>query len=231
MIAAIRAPEMPFDRGGWKVHILDYWLLGMTVRRGTEFAMAADPASSLEADDAQLMARIARGEALAMQVLYARYNLRIYRFLLRLTGNEATAEDILGDVFLDLWKQAARFEHRSSLATWLCAMARNKAYAAHRRRGATALGEGAAERIADEADSPEVTAQKSDKSKALQACIAALTPGHREVIDLVYYQDMSVSEVSRVLDVPENTVKTRMFYARKRLSELLLSAGIDRGWP
>jgi len=65
----------------------------------------------------------------------------------------------------------------------------------------------------------------------LRDAIEQLSPEHKAVIDLVYYHEMTVSEVSEVLDIPTNTVKTRMFYARKRLSELLEKAGIDRGWP
>jgi RNA polymerase sigma-70 factor, ECF subfamily len=59
----------------------------------------------------------------------------------------------------------------------------------------------------------------------------ALSAEHREIIGLVYYHELSIAEVAAVVGIPENTVKTRMFYARKRLSELLKSAGVDRGWP
>jgi RNA polymerase sigma-70 factor (ECF subfamily) len=219
-----------FDTGPPGAYSFGRWRLGVAGRRGGS-AMAVRSAGSPQVDDAQLITRVAAGDALAMQVLYARYHLRIYRFLVRLTGNTASAEELLGDVFLDLWRDAGRFEQRSSLATFLCAMARNKALAIRRRRSDAAYDEDKASLIADEADTPEVTAQKSDKSRALRTCIAALSPEHREVIDLVYYQEMSVSEVSRVLGVAENTVKTRMFYARKRLSEMLRDAGIERGWP
>jgi RNA polymerase sigma-70 factor (ECF subfamily) len=65
----------------------------------------------------------------------------------------------------------------------------------------------------------------------LRRCLQALTPDHREVIDLVYYHDKSVEEVAEIIGIPEATVKTRMFYARRKLSELLKAAGIDRGWP
>ena len=87
------------------------------------------------------------------------------------------------------------------------------------------------EAIEDEADTPEVTAQKLSKAEALRRCLADLSPEHREVIDLVYYHERSVDEVSEILGIPEGTVKTRMFHARKRLSEILKAAGIDRGWP
>ena len=88
-----------------------------------------------------------------------------------------------------------------------------------------------AEGIEDEADTPEVSVQKLSKAAALRRCLAQLSPEHREVIDLVYYHERSVEEVGQVLGIPENTVKTRMFYARKRLSEILRQAGIERGWP
>ncbi len=88
-----------------------------------------------------------------------------------------------------------------------------------------------AEGIEDEADNPEVSLQKVSKAAALRRCLERLSPEHREVIDLVYYHERSVEEVGQVLGIPENTVKTRMFYARKRLSEILRQAGIERGWP
>ncbi len=84
--------------------------------------------------------------------------------------------------------------------------------------------------LATEDDTPDIAAQKHDKSAKIKACIAELSPEHRTVLDLVYYQEQSVAEVAEVLGIPEATVKTRMFYARK-LSELLLARGIDRGWP
>jgi len=166
-----------------------------------------------------------------MQVLYARHHVRVFRFTLRLVRNEATAEDLISDVFLDVWRQAGKFEGRSAVTTWLLSIARFKALSAMRRRSEEELDEGQAEAIEDESDDPEVVAQKKDKSAALRQCLAALSPEHREVIDLVYYHEKSVEEVAAIVGIPEATVKTRMFYARKRLAELLKAAGIDRGWP
>ncbi len=85
--------------------------------------------------------------------------------------------------------------------------------------------------IADEGDTPEVAALKQDKSATMRRCMEALSAEHREIIDLVYYHELSIAEVAAVVGIPENTVKTRMFYARKRLSEILKAAGVDRGWP
>ncbi len=183
------------------------------------------------ATDEALILRIGSGDRVAMQTLYARHHVRVYRFLLRLTRNATSAEELISDVFFDVWQQANRFEGRSAVATWLLSIARFKALSALRRRPFAALDEEVADAIEDEADTPEVAVQKADKAGKLKACIGALSREHREVVDLVYYHERSVEEVGRILGIPENTVKTRMFYARKRLSELLRAAGIDRGWP
>jgi RNA polymerase sigma-70 factor (ECF subfamily) len=177
------------------------------------------------------MARIAAGDPAAMRSLFATHHLRVYRFVVRLVGREDVAEDVATEVFLDAWRQAAAFEQRSSVSTWLLAIARNKAYSVLRRRSELPLDEAAAEAIVDLADTPEDTVQKQSKGSVLRTCLAKLSPEHREVIDLVYYHEKSVEEVSRIVGIPENTVKTRMFHARKRLSELCREAGLDRGWP
>jgi len=150
--------------------------------------------------------------------------------VLRLVRNEASAQDLISEVFLDVWRQAARFEGRSAVSTWILAIARFKALSSVRRRKEAQLDEEEAERIEDEADTPEVALQKKDTGEVLRQCLAKLSPDHREIIDLVYYHEKSVEEVAEIVDIPENTVKTRMFYARKKLAELLKQAGVERGW-
>jgi RNA polymerase sigma-70 factor (ECF subfamily) len=181
--------------------------------------------------DEVLISRIANGDRLAMQVLFARHHVRVYRFVLRLVRNEATAEDLISEVFLDVWRQAAKFEGRSAVSTWMLSIARFKALSALRRKPEYELDEETAEAIEDHSDDPEVTLAKKDKGALLREALSALSAEHREVIDLVYYHEKSVEEVARIVDIPEATVKTRMFYARKKLSELLKERGIDRGWP
>jgi RNA polymerase sigma-70 factor (ECF subfamily) len=181
--------------------------------------------------DDVLIGRIAGGDRLAMQVLYARHHVRVYRFVLRLVRNEAAAEDLISEVFLEVWRQANRFEGRSAVSTWLLSIARFKSLSSLRKRSEEELDEESAEAIEDESDNPEVVAQKRDKANILRQCISALSPEHREIIDLVYYHEKSVEEAAGIIGIPEATVKTRMFYARKRLAELLKAAGVDRGWP
>jgi RNA polymerase sigma-70 factor (ECF subfamily) len=181
--------------------------------------------------DEVLIARIAGGDRLAMQVLFARHHVRVYRFVLRLVRNEATAEDLISDVFLDVWRQAGKFEGRSAVSTWMLSIARFKALSALRRRPEQELDDETAEQIEDQSDDPEVALAKKDKAAVLRQALSKLSAEHREIVDLVYYHEKSVEEVVGIVGIPEATVKTRMFYARKKLSELLKEQGIDRGWP
>jgi RNA polymerase sigma-70 factor (ECF subfamily) len=181
--------------------------------------------------DELLIGRIARGDRLAMQVLFARHHVRIYRFVLRLMRDEMAAEDVISEVFLDVWRQASRFEGRSAVSTWLIAIARFKALSMLRKRREEGLDDEMAESIEEPSDDPALAVEKLDKGEKLRKCLAALSREHREVIDLVYYHEKSVEEVAQIIGIPENTVKTRMFYARKKLGELCRMAGIDRGWP
>ena len=174
--------------------------------------------------DEVLIGRIANGDRLAMQVLYARHHVRVFRFVVRLVRDESTAEDLISEVFLDVWRQAGRFEGRSAVSTWVLAIARFKALSALRRRPDEELDEEAAGAIEDPSDDPERSLEKKDKSVLIRKCLTGLSAEHREIIDLVYYHEKSVEEVAVIVGIPENTVKTRMFYARKKLAELVASA-------
>jgi RNA polymerase sigma-70 factor, ECF subfamily len=187
-------------------------------RRGREI--------STDGSDECLAARVAHGDRHALSLLFGRHRQRVYRFALRLVGNSATAEDIVSDVFLELWRRAASFERRAQLSTWLLAVTRNKALSALRVRADQPLEEAMAEAIPDPAITAEESLQASEHSAIVRRCLERLSPAHREIIDLVYYHEKSVDEVATIVGVPAATVKTRMFYARKRLAELVQDAGI-----
>lgn len=181
--------------------------------------------------DEVLIAKIATGDRSAMEALFARYRVRVFKFVLRMVRNEATAEELNSDVFVDIWRQAGTFEGRAAVSTWIFSIARFKALNALQRRTEEELDEEKAGTIEDDADDPETVLAKKDKAAVLRQCLAELSADHREIVNLVYYQHKSVEEVSGIVGIPEATVKTRMFYARKRLSELLAERGIERGWP
>ena len=180
--------------------------------------------------DEALMARIAAGDCDAMRCLYLRHHIRVHRFVMRLVRNRAVAEDVVSEVFMDVWRQAGSFEGRSAVSTWLLAIGRFKALSILRRKSEEELDQEGATTVADQLDDPEIAVQKKDTGEILRQCLTELTREHREIIDLVYYHEKSVEEVAQIIGIPRATVKTRMFYARKRLSGLLKSAGVDRAW-
>lgn len=181
--------------------------------------------------DRALVERVAKGDRAAVRLLFMRHHARVYRFVARQTGSELMADDIANEVFLELWRQAPAFEGRSEVSTWLLGIARFKALSLLRKKKEDWIDDDGAAQVADGADTPEVVTMKEDKAAALRRFIDAMPEEHRTVIDLAYYHGQSVSEIGEVLGVPVATVKTRMFYARKKLGEALKAAGYDRGWP
>jgi len=193
-------------------------------RRRSGAAPSAWAATLGTSSDEALIKRIADRDQLAMRTLFARYRVALYRWLLRLVSDTATAEDLLSEVFLDVWRHAAVFEGRSSVSTWLLAIARNKAISARRRRPEVELNDELTSTLADPADDPELMLEKKDREEVLRRSVAQLSHGHAEIIDLVYYHGKSVNEVAEVMGLNAATVKTRMFYARKKLAELAAAA-------
>jgi RNA polymerase sigma-70 factor, ECF subfamily len=177
--------------------------------------------------DEMLLEGIATGVRTAMHTLYCRHNVRVYRFILRIVRDTAVAEDLVSQVFLDVWRTARQFEGRSQVSTWLLSIARFKALTAMRQRRHEDIDQDDVLEIADTADTPETSMDRADTSAILRACVAKLSPAHREIINLVYYHEKSVEEAGQIIGIPQSTVKTRMFYARKQLAELLRGAGVE----
>jgi RNA polymerase sigma-70 factor (ECF subfamily) len=192
----------------------------------TRLSGTEDAAPARERLDETLLQSIAAGDKLAMRVFYQRHNVRVYRFLSRLIGNASVAEEIVSEVFLNVWRQAGSFEANCRATTWLLAIARNKAMSALRRRSEAQLDDDRAAGIADPGDDAETVLDREDRGKIIRACLTQLTPAHREIIDLVYYHEKSVAEVARIVGAPKSTVKTRMFYARSHMAKLLAAAGV-----
>jgi RNA polymerase sigma-70 factor, ECF subfamily len=190
--------------------------------KGKNSAFIPQPDAAYREPDASLIESIAAREEGAMRTLYERYSTRVFRFVARRVKDEHLAEDLTSEVFFEVWRQAGAFESRSQVATWLLAIARFKAWSANRVRRPVSLDPAKAELIEDIGDNPEEAMLKLDRRTNLRAKLAQMSPEHREIIDLVYYHDKTVAEAAEIIQVPKNTVKTRMFYARKALRRLLL---------
>jgi RNA polymerase sigma-70 factor, ECF subfamily len=191
-------------------------------RTGWPTASPGRAAAAEALSDDVLIRRIANADQPAMRMLFARHRIAIYRWLVRLVGDEGLAEDLLSDVFFDVWRNARSFEGRSSVSTWLLAIARHKALSARRRtQVAVELDDELAWTMADPADNPELLLEKKDREQLLRRSLARLSPEHGEVIDLTYYHGKSIKEIAEIVGINEATVKSRTFYARKRLAQLV----------
>ncbi len=192
----------------------------------TEFSkQAVAKTTRRDKSDEALIRAIAEGDKYAMRVLYTRHHAKIYHFILRLIDDVALAEDLVSEVFIGVWRQAAGFKSKSKVSTWLHAIARNKALSARSHHRDQQLDDETANSIADTADDAETMIEPQDRSAIIQKCLSQLSSEHREVIDLIYYHEKTVEEVAEIIQVPKNTVKTRMFYARKSMKKMLMASG------
>jgi RNA polymerase sigma-70 factor, ECF subfamily len=184
------------------------------------------PRARRDVPDATLIARIATGDRFAMHAFFARHKTRVYRFILRLVG-DTSGDDLTSEVFLAVWRRADKFRGHAATSTWLLAIARFKALEELRRRRDTAPNPEEIDASDPTAD-PEASWADKHRGAILRKCLGALSREHRTIIDLVYYHEKSVQEVAAIVGIPCATVKTRMFYARKKLATLLAAQGVTR---
>jgi len=180
-----------------------------------------------DVSDEMLLRHVAAGDKAAMHILFARHRERVFRFIQRIVRNPAIADDLVSQVFLDVWRSANRFEGRARVSTWLLSIARFKAISSRRARAHEDIDQGNSPEMVDAADTPDVALDRKETQGILRACIDRLSPAHREIIDLLYYRENSVADVSEMIGIPQATVKSRIFYARKRLAGILVSEGFE----
>lgn len=197
--------------------------------------MEGDPQGSLSRPDAvgklsdeALLGRISQGDQQAFSQLYTRYQPRLVRHCARVLRDDlAQAADIVDEAMFDVWRSASRFEGKSKPSTWIYSIARNKVISWLRKTSELTLeDESLLEAMVDPAANPHEELAMDDMKQQLFRLMDQLTEEHREVLRLTYFEDKSVKEVADLLVISENTVKTRMFYARKRMAQLLEKAGI-----
>jgi RNA polymerase sigma-70 factor (ECF subfamily) len=191
---------------------------------GHTFGGVATPA------DEVLVSRIARGEQSALRALMARHQVRIARFIRRFVSDQSVVEDLVCDTFFAAWQQAPHFENRSSVATWLMAIARYKALSARERQALPTepLDEVLVTTIAETGLQPDAVVERDDWARYLRQCLGTLPAEQAQLIELFYYRDKSIKEVALLVGIPENTVKSRMFLARKKLAAMLNAAEFAR---
>jgi RNA polymerase sigma-70 factor (ECF subfamily) len=168
-------------------------------------------------DEIEMMARIGRGDRAAFEELYRRYRSPLGRFLYRLCWDAPLCEELLQEVFLGVWRAAARFEGRSRVSTYLYTLARNAWLNAaerrtHRREAEAAVGQARPEGV-------EPTG--GEDAERARAALSGLPVEEREALVLAYYQALPYPEIARIQGVPVGTIKSRVHRALARLRERL----------
>jgi RNA polymerase sigma-70 factor (ECF subfamily) len=185
-------------------------------------------------DDVALLRRVAGGDSVALTRLYERYAGPLFGYLRRLAGDDMTAEEILQDTMLAVWRSAGAFAGRSRVSTWLFGVARRQAHnrlrgQAHRRLGGQAHARGPGPALPDQPDpapGPDELAIAAAGGTAVAAAVGRLPDHHRDVVALVFVAGLPLAEVAELLDVPVGTVKSRLYHARAALAGQLTTAEV-----
>lgn len=175
--------------------------------------------------DSELIAAIADQDMPALSEFYRRHQKRVYHFLLSKLNDPFTASDLLNDTMLDVWRSAGRFEKRARVTTWLLGIANHKVLDLWRQQGRRRTTELEETMIDDSpgADIEALTLAARDRQRLARG-MARLSPEHREILHLVFFEELNYEEISRIIDIPEGTVKSRVYHAKKLIKQHLASA-------
>lgn len=176
-------------------------------------------------DDQQLLLAIASGDTNAVDDFYHRHQARVYRYLLSKMNDSFAAADILNEVMFEVWRSAARFEGRAKVTTWLLGIAHHKVVDYWRKQGKREFIELDDDMVDETAsvDQEQVLAAARDAT-LLRACLKKLSAQHSEILHLVFFEELDYGEIAGILQIPEGTVKSRVFHAKKLMKEQLAKA-------
>ncbi|MBB3693450.1 sigma-70 family RNA polymerase sigma factor [Sphingomonas sp. BK580] len=169
--------------------------------------------------EATMLALVRAGDRRAFEALYHAYHARLSRFLHKLLRRPHVVEEVLNDAMLVVWNRLDTFDGRSRFSTWLFGIAYRQALAALRRLDEPVDDE--RDEAIDHAASPGAGAEAARVRRGLDAALATLSPTHRAVVELTYFHEFGYREIAAIMDCPPDTVKTRMFHARRHLRAVL----------
>ncbi|WP_151718673.1 RNA polymerase sigma factor [Gemmobacter serpentinus] len=176
----------------------------------------------------ELLARVAAGDRQALAALYRVLEQPLYRFVQGKLNDPMQSADIVHDVFLEVWRSAGRFEGRSSVRTWIFGIAYRKVIDVFRANARLHVTDEVPETEDDSPGALECLAVAETRDQ-VRHCLSTLKMEHRTAIELAFYEDMGYREISEVTGVPEGTVKTRVFHAKKLLQHCLGRFGLQGG--
>lgn len=178
------------------------------------------PRRSADAQDAALIASVARGDLRAFETFYRGYHGRLNRFLGLMTQRRSVVEEVLNDTMLVVWNRSATYNGQSKVSTWVFAIAYRTALKALRNQDEP-VGETDADERPGEELGPEQQHSNREGRAALARALAELSSEQRSVLVLTYFHDLPYAEIAQIVDCPVDTVKTRAFHGRRRLRALL----------
>jgi RNA polymerase sigma-70 factor (ECF subfamily) len=179
-----------------------------------------------EAYDYSLVRRMAANDEAAMHELYAAYGQRLYAYALRLTSEPARAEDVVQDALVAAWKSARRFRGEGRVIAWLLGIVHHLALKSLRHRSQPLTDE-IEEMLEAGSPSPEQQVESAEQAARVRAGLRSLSPEHRSMLELIFYQGLSLEEAAQVCRVPLGTAKSRLSYARRQLRGILSRQGME----
>jgi RNA polymerase sigma factor (sigma-70 family) len=182
-------------------------------------ARSAGGADEATADEAALLQRIAAGDRQAFDALYRGYFPRLTRFLERVMRRPHAVEEVLNDAMLVVWRKAGTFNGKSKVSTWIFSIAYRKALKAIKRFDDPVESDDQA--FESTLPGPESQLMHRQRAAVLLQQIGRMSADHRAVIELTYYHGCAYQEIAQIMGCPVDTVKTRMFHARRRLRQFL----------
>ena len=180
----------------------------------------------IEEHEFRLLKDVGKGDANAFEQLYETTNKKVFQYLCRFTNDRHLAEDLTMDTYAEVWKSAVRFRGESKVATWMIGIARNMAMNEFRKNGRVKIQE-----LDEEITGPPEqfhACAGTETTRILAEALNRLPVRHREILDLVFLQDMNYEDISQIVDIPLNTVKTRVFYAKEKLRNVLRFMGVAK---
>jgi len=171
-------------------------------------------------DDARLLTRIVARDLRAFEALYKLYYPRLHRFIGRMLQRPASIEEVLNDTLMVVWQGSDRYNGTSKVSTWIFAIAYRKALKALRREDEPMEDKYPEHHVSDEPSPEYIVAQKETNALLVDA-LNDLSLVHKAVVDLAYFHDMDYGEIAEIMACPVDTVKTRMYHARRNLKAKL----------
>lgn len=174
----------------------------------------------------ELVQRIAAGEESALRELYAAYGQQLYAYALRLVNDPGLAEDAVQNTLITVWRTAAKYRGEGRVKAWLLGIVHNLALK-NLRQQHLPISDDLEAALPAPGALPEDQAQRGEQSAWVRDGLQSLSPEHRAVLELVFYQGLSLEEAARVCDCPLGTVKSRLSYARQHLRRILSRQNVE----